>query len=97
MSNSKIEALVSDEFLIDCIPDTIVIPALGAHTEQVIKPLEQATLDDLAFAAIALDDDLVAINSQLYALRALYHEARQKGALGNENIIDALSRNGIAQ
>jgi len=37
-----------------CIPDSIRIPALGDRQEEVIKPIEAASIDDIAFAQLAL-------------------------------------------
>ena len=59
--------------------------------------LTRKALDDLAFAAQALDKEQSAIYKRLSAIRELYTEARAKGALGAENIVDALSRKGGAQ
>jgi hypothetical protein len=94
MFKSKLEKLFKDSYLAKNLPETIRIPALGANPKEMVKPIEQATLDDLAFAAQALDKESDALTSRLYALRRLYRDAREKGALGNENIIDALSRKG---
>jgi len=44
-----------------------------------------------------LDKEQSAIYKRLSAIRELYTEARAKGALGAENIVDALSRKGGAQ
>ena len=97
MFKSKLTKLLKDEYLTRDLPKEITVPALGAIPETSIKNLEDATLDDLAFAAQALDLEVDAINSRLYAIRRLYREARAKGALGAENIVDALSRKGGAQ
>ncbi|WP_419903497.1 hypothetical protein [Kiloniella sp.] len=94
MFKSKLTKLLKDEYLTRDLPKEITVPALGAIPETSIKNLEDATLDDLAFAAQALDLEVDAINSRLYAIRRLYRAARSKGALGAENIVDALSRKG---
>lgn len=97
MFKTKLNKLLKDEYLTRDLPKEITVPALGAVPEISIKNVEDATLDDLAFAAQALDAEVDAINSRLYAIRRLYREARSKGALGAENIVDALSRKGGAQ
>jgi len=97
MFKSKLTKLLKDEYLTRDLPKEITVPALGAIPETSIKNLEDATLDDLAFAAQALDLEVGAIYKRLSAIRELYTEARAKGALGAENIVDALSRKGGAQ
>ena len=97
MFKSKLEKLFKDTYLAKSLPETIRIPALGTIPEEMVKPIEEATLDDLAFAVQALDKESDALTSRIYALRRLYRDAREKGALGNENILDALARKGGAQ
>lgn len=97
MSKDKLEKLVKDSFMYSHLPDSIRIPALGDNHNEVTKPLELATLDDIAFAAQALDQESDALYGRLSALRRIYREARTKGALGSDNIIDALSRKGGVQ
>lgn len=97
MFKTKLEKLTKDDYLVKDLPKEITIPALGAVSEATVKQVEEASLDDLAFAAQALDTEVDALNSKLFALRRLYRTARSKGALGAENIVDALSRKGGAQ
>lgn len=94
MFKSSLEKLLKDSYYYKNLPVHIRIPALGAVQEEITKPIVEATLDDLAFAAQALDSEVDAINTRLYAIRRLYRDAREKGALGGENILDALSRKG---
>jgi hypothetical protein len=88
--SKKIEKLLKDTYLANNVPESIHIPPLGENLTDVTKPIEQATLDDIAFAAQALDQKADALNSTLYALRRLYREARSKGAVGSDNIVDAI-------
>lgn len=97
MFKSKLEKLFKDHYLAKNLPESIFVPALGATPKEMVMPIEEATLDDLAFAAQAMDKEIDAINSRLYAIRRLYREAREKGALGSENILDALARKGGAE
>ncbi len=89
--SKKLEKLFKDSYLVTNLPESIHIPPLGDNLTDVVKPIEQSTLDDIAFAAQALDQKADALNSSLYALRRLYREARSKGAIGSDNIIDALT------
>jgi len=97
MFKPKLEKLLKDSYYYKNLPVFIRIPALGAVQEEVTKPIVEATLDELEFAAQALDKESEALTTRLYAIRRLYREAREKGALGTENILDALSRKGGAQ
>ena len=73
--------------------DTIVIPALGeVRREQVVKPIEDATLDDIAFALLGVEAEFSAVGDRMHALRKLYGLARQAGARGSERALDVASR-----
>jgi len=87
---SKIERLRKDDYYFKNIPDTIRIPAIGANQEEVVKPTETATLDDLAFAVLALQEQSSALYSLTESVRNLYDQARKNGALGSQVAIDAL-------
>jgi hypothetical protein len=97
MFKPTLQKLLKDSYYAKHVPAFIQIPALGAVEEEITKPITEATLDDLEFAAQALDKENDALTSRLYAIRNLYRDARKKGALGAENIVDALSRKGGAQ
>jgi hypothetical protein len=73
------------------LPESIHVPSGGDRQTEVIKPIELATLDDLAFAAIGVEAQLDALNSRFYALRRLYRLAREKGALGIHNAVDVVA------
>jgi len=78
---------------LDAVPDTIVIPALGSvRRDQVVKPIEDATLDDIAFAIRGVDAEFNAVADRLYALRKLYGVARQAGALGADRAVESVLR-----
>ncbi|MGE0252654.1 MAG: hypothetical protein AB7G80_02250 [Dongiaceae bacterium] len=90
--SKKLEKLFGDTYLARNVPDSIHIPPLGENRTDVVKPIEQATLDDIAFAAQALDKKADTLRDELYALQRLYKEARTRGALGRDNIIEAVTR-----
>lgn len=96
--SKKLEKLLKDSYLVSNLPDSIHIPPLGTNRTDIVKPIEQATLDDIAFAAQALDKKADALRNEIYALQRLYREARAKGALGRDNIVEAVTgKNGGAQ
>lgn len=72
----------SDVFLWN-LPETIRIPAQEGHsTDEVVRPLADASVDDLAFAIQGLAVESRAHQRRLEALRDLYELARKRGALG---------------
>jgi len=96
--SKKLEKLFGDTYLARDVPESVHIPPLGTNRTDIVKPIEHATLDDLAFAAQALDKKADALRNEIYALQRLYREARAKGALGRDNIVEALTgKNGGAQ
>jgi hypothetical protein len=79
----SLTAIRKRHFMLEALPDTIVIPALGGNkTEQIVKPITEATLDDVAFALRGRDADFSAVSDRLHALKKLYHMARDAGAIG---------------
>jgi len=85
---SKIERLRKDDYYFRSLPETIRIPAIGAILEEVVKPTDTATLDDLAFAVLALQEKSSALYSLTESVRNLYDQARKNGALGSQVAID---------
>lgn len=67
------------------LPDTIT-----AGT--AIKPIDEATVDDIAFAVQALTDEMNAIYQRSASLRSLHDKARRAGALGSALAVDAVSK-----
>lgn len=88
MTKGLLRKLCRAFYLQDSLPDTITLPSTGEGQQAIEKPIEEATLDDIAFAAQALDKETDALYSRLY------REARAKGGLGSDNILDALSKKG---
>jgi hypothetical protein len=88
-----LNAIRKRHFMLDALPDTIVIPPLGAlRREQTVTPLQDATVDDIAFAMRGVEAEFNAIGDRLHALRKLYGLAREAGALGAERAVDAVAR-----
>jgi hypothetical protein len=88
---SKLAAVRKNHFGLTNLPDAIRIPAIGNRPEILEKPIEEATLDDLAFATRALNADFDVVADRLHALRKLYTLARDAGALGADCAIDAVA------
>jgi hypothetical protein len=71
------------------LPDTIAASVAGDSTA---KPIEQATVDDVAFATQALTDQANAIYDRAAILRRLHDRARRAGALGSALAVDAAAQ-----
>ena len=60
----------------------------GEREEIAAKPIEAVTLDDLAFAMGALDDEFTVLSDRMHALRKLYALGRKAGGFGADNAVD---------
>lgn len=74
-------------YLLESLPERI-----GTNGADVA--IEDATLDQIAFAAIALENEVRPISRRMNALRELYDLARKHGALGEHRIGDAFADKG---
>lgn len=71
------------------LPEIIRVPALEGHrTQEAIMPIEESTIDDLAFAIIGLEAQVTEMRRPLVGLRELYDQARKRGALGTSTVAD---------
>jgi len=87
---TKLERLREDNSFLADIPETIRIPPLGRRQDEVTKPIETASIDDIAFAQLALQARASALYGEIDALRRIYDMARKNGALGADNVLDAI-------
>lgn len=80
------------ELFLRDLPDTIRIPALdGSRPDEVLRSLEEATIDDLAFAIQGLEAETRIHHRRLGGLRDLYDLARKSGARGVTTIREAFT------
>lgn len=87
----------SEMYLRD-LPEIIRIPALdGSRTDEVVRPLEDATIDDLAFAIQGLEAESRVLHRRLSGLRDLYDLARKRGALGITTVAAAFATLGVEE
>ncbi|WP_027349563.1 hypothetical protein [Halotalea alkalilenta] len=74
------------------LPETILIPALdGNRPDEIMRRLEDATIDDIAFAIQGLESEVRVIHRRLSGLRDLYEMARRRGALGMTTVANAFA------
>ncbi len=90
-SSAKLAAIRSRHFGLEALPETLLVPGRGAAGENAEMSIDGARLDDLAFAIRAIEGDYNAIADKLFALRRLYSLARQAGALGVDDVLDAVA------
>lgn len=91
-ASNAIAALRKRHFALEALPETIVVPAPESQQrEGSVTAIEDATLDDIAFALLAAEAEFNAVGERLHALRKLYSLARQAGALGADRAVDAIA------
>ena len=87
----------SEMYLRD-LPEIIRIPALdGSRPDEVVRPLEDATIDDLAFAIQGLEAESRVLHHRQSGLRDLYDLARKRGALGITTVATAFATLGVEE
>ncbi len=91
-TRSKLAALREHHYALASLPETVCVPALGDRRDETIKPVESATVDDLAFAILRLNERASALYREIEALRTIHDEARRCGALGADRAVDVVSR-----
>jgi hypothetical protein len=74
------------------LPDSIDVPTGPGASPVITKPVAQATVDDVAFAAEALFRQSVALHRKADALRQIHDLARRAGAVGTVNATAAAAR-----
>lgn len=74
----------------EALPDVLSVPAVPPRRPHgATLPIQEATLDEIAFAAAAIDAEFNAVSDRLYALKRLYRLAREAGALGADRAVAA--------
>ena len=87
---TKLDALRKSGYTLSHLPDTVCVPAQAERRDEAVKPTAAATLDDIAFAVLGLQERSSAIYRETEALRSLYETARKNGALGADVAFDAV-------
>lgn len=87
---TKLAALRKSSYSLSHLPDTVRIPPQEDRRDEAVKPIETATLDDIAFALLGLQAMSMAIHRETEALRTLYELARKTGDVGADVAFDAV-------
>lgn len=89
-SFSALAGLRQRHYALQSLPETITVPSLGARRPvAVVRPIDQATVDDIAFALDGVEAEFNAVGDRLAALRKLYGLARRAGAFGADGALEA--------
>ncbi|ATQ56757.1 hypothetical protein [Paracoccus yeei] len=86
----KLAVLREQHYGLEKLPETIRVPAIGDRPNETVKPVGTATIDDLAFALIGLNERTSALYREIDAVRTLHDEGRKAGALGTDIAVDTL-------
>lgn len=90
MSKDKLTALRERNYTLAGLPDLVRVPTFPGGRGETTRPIETVTLDDIAFALIALQEKASAIYREADALRTVYELARRNGALGSDPALCAI-------
>lgn len=76
---------------LDAIPDTIDVPAIGSQPARTL-PIEDATIDEIEFALVALNRKQTDLYRVIAALGDVVKMARRQGACGVDAAVPAAAR-----
>ena len=89
-STATLASFRQRHYALQSLPETVTVPSLGARRPvAVVRPIDQAPVEDIAFATGGVEAEFNAVGDRLSALRKLYRLARQAGALGADGALDA--------
>ena len=81
-----IESLRKKSIFLSELPATVRVPGHGGNPSIDGLQVEDASVDDLAFAIQGLESELSHIGGELHALRKLHDLARKQGAVGTDKV-----------
>jgi hypothetical protein len=90
MFTSPLKKLRESNWL-SALPDTIAVPAMGDRLARNL-PVERATLDQIAFALLPLEQQRREIGQKIMALEEIITLARKQGALGADIAVTAAAK-----
>ena len=77
-----ITRLRKSHYALDELPETVSFPKHPSEPAKEPLPVMEATVDDIAFAIVAADQESIAASNRASALKRLYKMAREAGAIG---------------
>lgn len=81
-----IESLRKKSVFLSELPATIRVPGHGGNPTIDGLQIEDASVDNIAFAIQGLELEASQIGGQLHALRKLHDLARNRGAIGTDKV-----------
>lgn len=82
LSSNPVTRLRKAHYALEGLPDTITFPHNPACEGEDPLPLVDATVDDIAFAIVALEEESSSASRRASALKHLHQMARKAGATG---------------
>ena len=79
-----ITRLRKSHYALDELPETVSFPKHPSEPAREPLPVMQATVDDIAFAIVAAEQESSAAYRRSAALQRLYKIAREAGAIGSD-------------
>jgi hypothetical protein len=79
-----ITRLRKSHYALDELPETVSFPKHPSEPAREPLPVMEATVDDIAFAIIAAEQESSAAYRRSAALQRLYKIAREAGAIGTD-------------
>ena len=90
MFTSPLKKLRQSTWL-SALPDMIAVPAIGGRLARNLS-IERATLDQIAFALLPLEQERREIGRKIMALEEILAMARKHGALGADIALTAATQ-----
>jgi len=84
-----ITRLRKSHYALEDLPETIAFPQHPSHETQEPMLVVDATIDDIAFAIVAAEQESSAAYRRSSALQRLYKIAREAGAVGTDCAVAA--------
>jgi len=86
MLKTSIESLRKKSISLSDLPATVRVSGHGGNPTIDGLQIEDASVDDLAFAIQGVESELSHIGGQLHSLRKLHDLARNRGAIGIDKV-----------
>lgn len=85
---SKLPTLRKSHYGLDGLPSSICVLAPDGLAS-ALRPIDKASLDEVAFAILTAEQAYNAAGDRLFALRKLYNLAREAGGVGSGCAVEA--------
>jgi hypothetical protein len=93
---NPIARLRKAHYALEDLPDRITFPTHPARESEDPLPLVDATVDDIAFAIVAMEEESSRAYRRGSALKRLYQMARETGAAGIDNAVKSALKRSVS-